>query len=226
MTVGLRMAILTGLMFLAGCAATTPLSQTDASVPLEPGRTFIYDNGRVETFVAAGPGETVWKTRTGNRYRRHEAGFVPILEWSMARSSGRRTVIGDPGALWPPVPGRSTRFTLVEDVREPSPRRAVQHWRCAVGAMRSVTVPAGAFETVPVTCAQYSAYSMRPLRERVWDYAPALGHYVQAETRSLLTGRTVRFGLQSALDPADATRTRVRRLVAEIARNAADASTE
>ena len=89
---------------------------------------------------------------------------------------------GNPGALWPLRVGRTVSFDETRTTTLPSfgiERRTTLRWDCSVRETRSVSVPAGDFDTFHVSCKAYRQDFFLLLQTITWDYAPSLGHYVR-----------------------------------------------
>lgn len=188
----------------------------------EAGQAFIYDNGRVEVVRAAADDRVTWAARSGRTYVRDANLIVPILEWSYRGQEGRRTIIGDPGRLWPLDAGRSVQFRAVNETRDRDDRlrRSVHLWRCGTRAQQIITVPAGRFTAYPIVCDRFSPSSMRVVERLTWHFAPDVGHYIRREARNMSDGVRETYSLYTALPPHASNPVRVESL----ARQATSAS--
>jgi len=189
------------------------------------GDAFIYDNGRVERFAGSNDGGLVWRFLSGRKFVRDASFFVPILQWNTSRSKGARILSGAPRKIWPLRPGKSTRFSIVtnatsrrgdQDWKDAKSRRSAQFWKCRTGQETEIEVPAGVFAVLPIACVQFSSGTMRKLRQRIWYYAPGVGHYVRLESTSYMTGRHSVYSLVAALSGRRANRKRLRAIVRAI----------
>jgi len=173
---------------LAGCVVTRGFTQgpdlPPAPLPAyRPGDTFQFDTGRVETVEAvhAADGTVTWRTGGGVVSRRFASFVVPRLEWRSGNNGGRFVTEDASNDLWPLSPNSRQAFsgTLQRDDGVAGlghgERLSVECW---IGATRTVSVPAGTFDTFQVNCMRRSTGSVRRSRLYTWYYAPDVGHYV------------------------------------------------
>lgn len=187
----------------------------------EPGTVFIFSQGRVERFLRSEEDDMrVWSTRSGREYVRAANPAIPVLSWRIGNQSGSRRVIGNADAIWPPEPGRKARFRVLTRVEANGVRRRVTElWRCEVKDEEVLWVPAGRFATLPIECIRYSTTSMRPLQQRIWWWAPDVGHYIRREFANMRSGETLNVTLCAALPAYRATPVRVSQIASDDCRN-------
>lgn len=204
-------------MTLAGLLCLTAASaEPEVALPTYAvGDAFVFSNGRVEQ-VRAVNGETIaWAGLTGDSYERSANFIVPIGHWNFAGGSGTRTTYDHPDALWPLRAGRRARFRVVTETTQTHGKsgRSSGLWTCGVGVLRTVSVKAGVFEALPVTCDRYSVNSMRLVERQTWDYAPDVNHYVRRNWIDYYSGDVENIELVAALHGTAASSERLRALV-------------
>jgi len=171
-----------------GCVVTRSFAQGPEMPPAplpayRPGDAFQFDTGRTETVEAvdAETGEVTWRADGGVVSRRLASFVVPRLEWRSETTGGRFVSEDATNGLWPLTPDSRQEFsgTLLRDDGVAGlghgERLGIECW---VGATRTVTVPAGTFDTYQVNCFRRSTGSVRRSRLYTWYYAPAVNHYV------------------------------------------------
>lgn len=175
------------LLLPAGLVAcrTTPLDPSLPAVALPTytvGDRFTFDDGRTDKVVSINGNWIGWRRSNGYRWTGHRDFVMPSRDWqSRTRTGYLETLTSPHGAIWPLQTGRSVWFTYA--------RRTVwkdggdekiyaYHWRCRVKDGQTVTVPAGTFETVPISCFRHNNVTGTYYGERSWYYAPRVGHYV------------------------------------------------
>jgi hypothetical protein len=186
------------------------------------GDTFIFDNNRIERFAGETEEGLRWKFLSGRSFTRNKAFFLPISKWSTSRSRGTRFFKGKISKFWPLQPGKRVSFTAISDFQRKNKgeswqsstkKRAVQFWRCKAHALEDITVKAGTFETIPITCKKYSPYNMKLLQKVDWYYAPDVGHYIRRDTFSYISGKRTSYGLVAALPGKRANAKRIRAIL-------------
>ncbi len=178
------LSLMVGLAGLAGCQEPA-VDTKQPAVPLPTyavGDRFTYDNGRTEHVVSVDGDWVAWRRGNGYRWTGHRDFVTPNRKWeSRTRSGNLETLTMRPGEIWPLQAGRGVWFTYatrsvakdgVDD------KLYVYHWRCSVRATETVTVPAGTFDTTPISCLRHSNVTGKYFGERTWYYAPRVGHYV------------------------------------------------
>lgn len=194
-TIGLT-TVLGLLLVLAGCQTaptysigsdSDPYLTSKAHLPkYEPGEYYVFDDGTSELVTEISEGLVTWRNRSGGTRRAYPNFIIPDLSWtSTTRSSqGRASVSAD--FLWPLTVGRKGRFRF-EQTLSPTdgsaPETLTRNWTCEVEGTAHVTVPAGSFDTVVVSCTRYSGNSGSWRGKRRFFYSPELGHYVIREDR-------------------------------------------
>lgn len=180
----LILAVLIAPAGLAGCQ-TAPEVLSGPVVPLPAytvGDRFTYDDGRSEEVVAVHGDWVDWRRSNGFTWTGHRDFIMPSRDWQSATRTGHLEKLTVPqGAIWPLQTGRSVRFTYASKTvwKDGSDEKTFAYkWRCHVQDWQSVTVPAGAFETIPVSCRRYSGRTGTYYGERIWYYAPRVGHYI------------------------------------------------
>lgn len=147
----------------------------------EVGTTFVYSNGRVET-VAGLKGDMVrWVRGDGTKFTAHRNFLLPWFYWQTKTETGALKLNRGPKALWPKTAGRELSFaaeaTIQDNVGSGIADRT-EAWHCRFDGTERLTVTAGRFKTLKMTCVRDES-DMLPALERTWYYAPAIGHYVR-----------------------------------------------
>jgi hypothetical protein len=204
--------------------ASIALAAAPAALPrYRANDAYVFSDGRVERVVRVRGDRITWAGLTGSTYERSRNFVVPVLGWRAGKGVGKRRVVGEPAQLWPLDRPRSTRFRVVAETRK-GPRagwrRTVTLWTCKSQKPRQVTVSFGTYDTVPFSCDRYSATTMRLIERLEWDYAPALGHYVQRSAVDYFRGTRTTIKLVAALSGPAASRRRLAALAREARRSA------
>lgn len=193
------------LTALAACGcATAPASSVAAGPRLEPaalpsyrqGTTFVYADGKWETVIDNSAGIVSWRDYRNYAYSGSADFTHRPSKWqgkthSITRQFGPRTDLFIQGTttLWPlragNLAGYAENGTRVSQGGAESTYRTI--WSCSVPGTERVSVMAGEFDTYRIVCKRYSVYRKKKTRYRlretkVWNYAPAVGHYVLATT--------------------------------------------
>lgn len=158
---------------LGGCVLTTAgdtrLHLSPAPVPAyRAGDAFQFSGGRLEVVAEVGGNDVVWQNERGGRDRRNRNFIIDGLGWKAVPSYQVGRAEG-PDTLWPLEPGRTATFITPNDESE-------RTWRCAVTSALTTDVPAGRFDAFRVRCV--TGWEPDPVDERIWYFAPDLGHYV------------------------------------------------
>ena len=188
----------------SGCATVSrppelagPRLETAPLPTYSQGTTFVYADGKWETVMENYSGMVTWQD-----HRYYISSGSPDFtlrpsKWqsktrSVTRQFGPRTdlLIRSKTTLWPLRAGNLASYsetgTWVSKGGAESTYQTV--WSCSVPGTERVTVMAGDFDTYKIMCKRYSVYNRKKknryrLREtKVWNYAPAVGHYVLATT--------------------------------------------
>ncbi len=167
------------------------------------GDVFVFGRSTVRRIASRQGDRWIWQTTDGQSYTTTGHFFVPIVDQTLPGRHIRSRIEGRPEALWPLQAGRSVEFTEHRHLKQTVfgvEQTLEQRWRCEVVDTRYVSVPAGDFETFHVRCAARSARTGLPGQIMTWDYAPAIGHYVQ---RTWYEGGRVRQSVLSAALPGE-----------------------
>ncbi len=161
------------------------------------GTTFVYADGKWETVMENYSGMVTWQD---HRYYISSGSpdftFRPA-KWqsktrSVTRQFGPRTdlLIRSETTLWPLRAGNLASYsetgTWVSKGGAESTYQTT--WSCSVPGTERVSVMAGDFDTYKIVCKRYSVSRKKKTRyrlreEKVWNYAPEVGHYVLATTQ-------------------------------------------
>lgn len=190
-----------------GPAPSSPATPPEAPLPTyRVGDAFAWSNGAMEKVTAVEGDKVHWINNHDFRFTDYRSFFLPRHAWQGRTSRGGLLNELDVGMLWPLRPGASTRFNVHKFKRWTESGREKEYrfsWYCEVDDATSTTVPAGTFETYPVTCYRYSFMRHRPHKTITWYYAPALGHYVKRVHVSRWGGKKVRDLVRFKRAPVD-----------------------
>lgn len=196
-------ALFENLTSLLGRDAGARRLAGDARPQYEPGDTYVYSDGRSETVVRVEGGLVLWRDQSGGEFERYENFVLPPVSWVTETHLGYRRVNVSRDVLWPLKRGKTEEFVVSTELvaRGWPPKRtdSSENWACEVGGIRTITVPAGTFDTYRLVC-RISPAGTSDRLTRVWYYAPSIRHYVRRESsetpdrHSDLTG--IRFGGQ------------------------------
>jgi peptidoglycan hydrolase-like protein with peptidoglycan-binding domain len=165
-----------------GVAAGAPRLKASRPPDYQPGDSFIYSDGRVETVVEV-DGDTVrWQNNRGTVYRANRDFVLPRASWVSTDRRGQTRVSRAREALWPLEHGKETSFSAATVVqigdRPDNTSEYTEDWHCRVEGTEKISVIAGTFDTLKVVCRR-AARDSEPQLTRVWYYAPRIGHYVR-----------------------------------------------
>lgn len=132
------------------------------------GDAFLFTSGRWEKVLDVRGDTVIWAGRDGGRIERTRNFVATTGRWRAA-SSLQAGWIGGPDTLWPLRVGASADFIEIGDDDE-------REWRCRVTGTFRTEVPAGAFDVFRVRC--LSGARPETVHERVWYFAPEIGHSV------------------------------------------------
>ena len=162
---------------LAASSSTPTRHGIDRAVgPLyEPGDTYIYTDGQIETVLSMSENHVQWRDAKGQHWSSGRDFTVPTLQ----PNGGAQIVLHQPLA-WPLRVGNRASYTvptarvqkLTMDFKD------LEHWQCTVESRQQISVPAGIFDTDKIVCRLDDA-SAHTIQSRAWYYAPAIGHYVR-----------------------------------------------
>jgi peptidoglycan hydrolase-like protein with peptidoglycan-binding domain/surface antigen len=146
----------------------------------EIGDRFYYSDGSSETVLSAEEGRVVWESSDGTRRTAPWNFLLPAVAWYGEHGSGSAEAEAAPDLLWPLKPGSEARFSVSASTMGSgaSAEEIFELWHCKVRSSTRITVPAGTFDTIPILCTVFRQPS-GPKRTVVWNYAPAVGHFVR-----------------------------------------------
>jgi len=180
------------VLSLAGCADMTGLlsqePSTDQQVEAEillpnyaKGSWYAYNDGSRDIVVEVNGETIVWQDEKGRLETRYRNPILPRLKWP----HGETEVIAEPNALWPLMPGKMAFFRELRsefDLNRQLTESKARVWRCSVQDPTILDTEAGSFETFPISCEVRSrGGANKLLGNRLWHYAPEVGHYVRRE---------------------------------------------
>lgn len=171
----LAIAIDGGTGGTGGVASTEPPAY-------ELGSTFVFSNGSVETVIGLDGQKIRWRTNRGETFTADRNFVVPRLSWYSDGRRGERLIQGRPEAIWPLRVDQKVSFTTRTTVRGKdgleSVKKTDETWDCNTEGMARISVVAGVFSTVKVSC-ERKINDRSPLLTRIWYYAPSIGHVVR-----------------------------------------------
>lgn len=186
-------AVLALALLVAGCGGGLPARRSAqdglrlAPAPLPAygvGDSFAFDDGRTYTVVSVDRDRLTWDAGSGFRFVGFPDFVAPYLGWTQTDASGRRQSgasepVASSLALWPLKVGNRVSFRSRDTYTGADDRRVSfeQRWRCWVDGTRTITVPAGRFDTFEVICDRH--YENDWAQRIRWFYAPAAGHFVR-----------------------------------------------
>ena len=145
---------------------------------------FIFTNKYIER-VAGIKGDVIdWDVAGGAySYKAYNNFTLPKISWETITKIGSNKMdIPNKTVLWPLTPDEDYRLQLTKSIDKKNVRWSnrfwFQEWVCETNDPRRITVPAGTFNTVPITCDLRSTGGTT-IRTKTWYYAPAIGHYVK-----------------------------------------------
>ena len=169
-------ALLTGCLSLGGCngvgdgiagtpASTSPTAQPVMMPTAMPGDR--YNFGDAGTWQLVGPSGRglIWRNKAGQTREEATNPFLPLL----TEGNVRRTILDGDETLFPLKVGNRAVWRIQESRGS---TKSEYDWRCEVGASIRITVPAGDFDTITVTCRGDGIL-------RIAAYAPEIGHIVR-----------------------------------------------
>ncbi len=150
------------------------------------GDTYVYSDSTSATVVRVENDIVVWESGDGERGATHWNFIRPGAASPFGRPRLRYDVDASADELWPLRARKTVSFSakllvaragLAEDASSNA-----QVWRCGVEGTEPVSVAAGRFEAVRIACQTSDPIAGQPV-ERIWFYAPELGHYVRRDER-------------------------------------------
>lgn len=155
-------------------------SKDDELAPLyEIGDVFAWSDGLVETVVRIGGDRIFWRGSDGSSFNADRNFVLPPSSWDDAAGPGSARSSVDSQALWP-LPGLEVKFKV--STSGPAGGEAQREWSCSFRGREKLTVPAGTFDTLVLTC-EREQVTETEWRYRTWFYAPAVRHYVRRVDR-------------------------------------------
>lgn len=152
----------------------------DLAPVYEIGDEIAWSDGLVETVVRAGPEKIFWRGSNGASFNADRNFVVPPSSWDDTAGPGSAEASVDASQVWPLPKGKSVEFQVT--TIGPSGVELVRDWTCRNRGRKKLTVPAGTFDTLVITCSRTSAAEGEWLH-RTWFYAPAARHYVRRVDR-------------------------------------------
>lgn len=146
----------------------------------ETGDVFVWSDGLVETVVRAGSDRVFWRDNNGTSFNAYPNFVIPPSSWDRASGPGSASISADAAKLWPFRETRSVKFRVT--TTGPAGIEPEREWQCKSQGKRKVTVPAGTFDTLVITCKRDPVVADE-WRYRTWFYAPAARHYVRRVDR-------------------------------------------
>ena len=164
-------------------AETPVVTRHEAEIPrYEPGSTFVYSDGSVETVMGSEDDLVRWRRPDGTRFIARRNFLLGWRYWQSRQEQGTSSVKGRPATLWPRETGSGIEYLSKVQVQRRGALAGIDRWReiwrCEFEGTKSLTLVAGPFETLKFTCWNEAAEG-RPTLTRSWFYAPAIGHYVR-----------------------------------------------
>ena len=172
----------------AGTRSTAPSmpdsagSFLDKAGPMyEPGDSYVYSDGRIETVSRVGPEQTHWEVSRGGVYTGYRNFILPPISWKSSSSQGETRIHPAAGEKWPPATGGPVEFAVGSTAAGEAidaPHTWSDTWRCGAGGFARVKVSLGEFEAIPIECERASA-KPGTWKKRIWYYVPDVGHYLR-----------------------------------------------
>jgi surface antigen len=146
----------------------------------EAGDRFYYSDGSSETVLSVDGDRVVWEASDGTRRTAPWNFILPPFAWYGENGSGSAEAEAAPDLLWPLKPGTETRFSIsaTKMGASASSEQIFELWHCKVRSSTRISVPAGSFDTLPIVCTVFRQPA-GPKRVVTWNYAPAIGHFIQ-----------------------------------------------
>ncbi len=167
-------------------AAPVMTAEGEPAPRYSPGDTYIYSDSTMATVMRVDGDVVVWQSGTGERGATHWNFIRPGATSPFDRTRVRYDVDAAADEIWPLQPGRSISFSARPVIAQASVAAEVpsttQTWQCSVAGAEPVTVAAGRFGAVRISCQTSTPVAGAPV-ERTWFYAPELRHYVRLDER-------------------------------------------
>jgi hypothetical protein len=148
------------------------------------GDAFVWSSGQADSVVRVGADNVVWRSSDGTGRTAYRSFTAPPVEWQSNSEEGSAKIEIDPLLTWPLEAGAGIRFEVVSSRAKPGqskPRESVETWSCRRTGEKTITVPAGRFETILVSCSRKPG-PKGEWRKRIWYYAPAVRHFVRRDS--------------------------------------------
>lgn len=145
------------------------------------GESFTYNDNRTDTVISVKDDLVTWRTERGDIINQFNNFLVPSISWRTRTRRSVATITGTPEKLWPLKVGNNQRFNIVQTITRtnaPSIQELSRTWHCAVEGTKTITVPAGTFNTFRIACYRYLLDSRSWRQTRTYYFAPVIGHYV------------------------------------------------
>ncbi|MEE8445931.1 MAG: peptidoglycan-binding domain-containing protein, partial [Alphaproteobacteria bacterium] len=166
-------------------------SRTDAEPIYEVADAFVYSDGSIETVARVGGLKVAWRTGDGGSYTGYRNFLLPSSSWKTGSGGGTAEIDLNVAESWPSGAGKAIRFAVNAKTESTgaAPAATEQNWRCQREGRKRLTVAAGRFDTIVLSCDR-SNPPAGSWRQRVWYYSPAIRHYVR-RTDFLPAGETI-----------------------------------
>ncbi len=185
---------------LAGCGTIRPAGAPVSTMPPTPlpnyaiGDVFVFEGGYVERVVDVRGEKVDWEAAGGQlRYTAQRNFALPRLHWETPEATGDVIMNIAPNEMWPLARGNKAYLSVRHVVKDTVHHWEMpfdQVWNCRVDAPERLTVPAGTFDTYPVTCRRTTFMTGSWMQTRRWYYAPSIGHYVRYYNENAGTRQT------------------------------------
>jgi len=165
--------------------ATPSKGETTTIEPMyEAGDIYAYSNGVIETILAVDGDVVIRQTNRGVHTVAHKNFILPTISLRSEAYSSRSAIDTPPDTLWPNTFGEEIFFasqTRVRDSTHPDQEtNSVEKWRCMLTGTETVSVAAGTFDSLRIVCRLLNQSARLP-KERIWFFAPEVGHYVRRD---------------------------------------------
>ncbi len=161
-----------------------PTVQNNTLPTYAVGESFTYDDGRTDTVIARRGDTVTWRSANGIIRKGYRNFLIPFFEWQNRTRRSRSQITARPNMLWPLATGNKQSFEVKQTVVSNdglTTNEIKQSWQCIVEGTERITVPAGTFDTYRVSCFRYLPGTRFWRQTRIFNYAPAVGHYVVRE---------------------------------------------
>ncbi len=148
------------------------------------GSRYVYTGGEVWTVLGVTGDKVDWQSNKDSRFATYGNFLMPRLSWVTPSEKGKRVHGTAPADAWPSQTDGQWSFSTTSLVqygpRPDSQSLLHETWNCRLEDSVRITVRAGIFETRKIVCeGLYEPDGVRV--QRVWFYAPQVGHYVLLE---------------------------------------------